>query len=114
MNRVELAIPALGVMEVGSILLCMADVLDPDWGFAGSELFPANPAPDRDDITVGWMTYLSDRLGPMPAILAPARVAKFGRGSLVIALPERFVDDDAAHLAAVDHVRRTLFAAPSP
>lgn len=114
MNRLEMVLPrrapGLGVDEIAAILGAMVDTFAPDWGFAGTARVPELPSMGNGEPAVGWMTYFSERHGPLPIIPAPARVSALGRGALVISLSKPFLDRSQTHLDAVQNVRSALGA----
>jgi len=98
-----------------AVLRSAVTVFEPDWAFAGSAQVPLAPRAVFSDGTpvIGWMTYLRAAFPPVPRTLpAPAVAYPVGTlGTLVVAHPELFDDDDEAQLAAMARVHATLKAA---
>ena len=60
-------------------------------------------------VLVGWITYLSSRRGPVPALPAPVRVEPVENlGTLITLTPERFTADNPAHVELATHVHSLL------
>jgi hypothetical protein len=61
------------------------------------------------DVWVGWVTYLSRRLGRVPPLPAPVRIEPVeDKGMLVILTPERFTASNPEHVALAERVRELL------
>ena len=92
-----------------AVLRAIATAWDPDWGVAIS-------IPHRDiiekkcpDVLVGWVTYLSRRLGRVPPLPAPVRIEPVGElGTLITLTPERFTASNPEHLELAERVRELL------
>jgi hypothetical protein len=90
------------------VLRAIATAWDPDWGEALSEAH-RDLMKDKHSVPVGWVTYLSHRLGRVPPLPAPVRIEPVGElGSLVILTPERFTASNPEHLALAERVRGLL------
>ncbi len=87
----------------------IATAWDPDWGVSIS-------IPHRDliekkcpNVLVGWVTYLSHRLGRVPPLPAPVRIEPVGElGTLITLTPERFTASNPEHLELAERVRELL------
>jgi len=94
------------------VLRALATAWDPDWGVAMSHDHRDIIEKKCPDVLVGWVTYLSRRLGRVPPLPAPVRIEPVGElGSLVILTPERFTASSPEHLALAERVRERLDAA---
>ncbi|HLL02104.1 MAG TPA: immunity 52 family protein [Myxococcaceae bacterium] len=95
-----------------AVLHALATAWDPDWGVAMSHDHRDIIEKKCPDVLVGWVTYLSRRLGRVPPLPAPVRIEPVGElGSLVILTPERFTASNPEHLALAERVRERLDAA---
>ena len=95
-----------------AVLHALATAWDPDWGVAISNAQRDIIEKKCPDVLVGWVTYLSRRLGRVPPLPAPVRIEPVGElGSLVILTPERFTASNPEHLALAERVRERLDAA---
>lgn len=83
---------------------------DPEWGVATSTAH-------RDRVSefavpgtfVGWVTYLSRRLGTVPPLPAPVRIELIeDKGTLIVMCPERFTVSNLEHLALAEQVHDLL------
>lgn len=90
-------------------------VFKPDFGFAGTESVPSAPVALFSDGTpvVGWMTYLRAAFPPIPRTLPAPAVAYPVKdlGTLIVAHPELFHENDPAQRASMERVREVLKAA---
>ena len=58
---------------------------------------------------MGWVTYLSRRLGRVPPLPAPVRIEPVeDKGTLIILTPERFTASNPEHVALAERVRELL------
>lgn len=117
-NRVELLVRA----DVGderasrpvleAVMRSAISVFRPDFGFAGTESIPSPPLALFSNGTpvVGWMTYLRAAFPPVPRTLpAPAVVYPVkDLGTLIVAHPELFHENDEAQRASMERVRQVL------
>ncbi len=99
----------LRVPVLSGILTSMATAWDPDFAVAtSSEMVDAVEKRERE-VRVGWLTYLSHRLGEVPPLPEPVRVEPVGTlGTLLILSPERMTVSDPEHVALTAHVRELL------
>jgi hypothetical protein len=72
------------------------------------------------EVEVGWLTYLSRRLGRVPPLPAPVRIEPVGSlGWLLTLSPERMTASNPEHVALTVRVRELLdraglLARPAP
>jgi hypothetical protein len=91
------------------VLRAIATAWDPDWGVAISNASRDIIEKKCPDVLVGWVTYLSRRLGRVPPLPAPVRIEPVGElGTLVILTPERFTAANPEHLELAERVRELL------
>jgi hypothetical protein len=91
------------------VLRALATAWDPDWGEALSEAHRNLIKDKSSDVLVGWVTYLSRRLGRVPPLPAPVRIEPVGeQGTLVILTPERFTASNPEHVELAERVRQRL------
>ncbi|RKH13364.1 hypothetical protein D7X74_21995 [Corallococcus sp. CA047B] len=88
----------------------MALAWEPDWAFATSHAYELqSQEPDSAAFSLGWITYLSRRLGTVPPLPAPVRIESVeDKGTLIILTPERFTVSNREHVALAKHVQRLL------
>jgi hypothetical protein len=90
------------------VLRAIAIAWDPDWGEALSEAH-RDLMKDKRDVLVGWVTYLSRRMGRVPPLPAPVRIEPVGElGSLIILTSERFTASNPEHLELAQRVHEHL------
>ncbi len=90
-------------------LRAIAAAWDPDWGVAMSHAHRDIIEKKSPDVWVGWVTYLSRRLGRVPPLPAPVRIEPVeDKGALVILTPERFTASNPEHVALAERVRELL------
>jgi hypothetical protein len=90
-------------------LRAIATAWDPDWGVSMSTAYRDIIWEKRQDVLVGWVTYLSRRLGRVPPLPAPVRIEPVGElGTLVILTPERFTASNPEHVDLAERVRERL------
>lgn len=92
------------------ILRAMALAWEPDSGVVMSHDHLDAVAPGNlPDVLVGWVTYLSRRMGTVPPLPAPVRIEPVeDRGTLIILTPERFTASNPEHIALATQVRALL------
>lgn len=89
---------------------CMVEEWEPDDGLVGSHEY----GDLRSDHAygspgIGWLIYISHRLGTVPPLLAPTTIMRVGdKGSLITVTPERFTASNPAHVEAADRVAAAL------
>jgi hypothetical protein len=90
-------------------LRALATAWDPDWGVGMSHAHRDIIKTKCPDVLVGWVTYLSSRLGPVPPLPAPVRIEPVeDKGTLVILTPECFTATNPEHVALAERVRELL------
>jgi hypothetical protein len=90
-------------------LQAIATAWDPDWGVGISSAHRDIIEARCPDVLVGWVTYLSRRLGRVPPLPAPVRIEPVeDKGTLVILTPERFTASNPEHVALAERVRELL------
>ncbi|MFL5347277.1 MAG: Imm52 family immunity protein [Hyalangium sp.] len=92
-------------------LRAIAAAWDPDWGISTSYALQDVMAKkgDERDWRVGWITYISRRLGRVPPLPAPVRIEPVEElGTLVIVTPEFFSAFNPEHIALAERVRELL------
>jgi len=92
-----------------AVLRSLATAWEPDWGVAMSHDHREIIEKKCPDVLVGWVTYLSHRLGRVPPLPAPVRIEPVGElGTLLTLTPERFTASNPEHLALAERVRELL------
>ncbi|MCP3170209.1 immunity 52 family protein [Myxococcus sp. QH3KD-4-1] len=83
---------------------------EPDWAFATSDSYEAtHPEPGSAPFSLGWITYLSNRIGKVPPLPAPVRIEPVDdKGTLIVLTPERFTVSNPEHVALAERVRELL------
>ncbi|RKG78860.1 Imm52 family immunity protein [Corallococcus terminator] len=83
---------------------------EPDWAFATSHAYERQSREsDSAAFSLGWITYLSRRLGPVPPLPVPVRTEPVeDKGTLIILTPERFTVSNLEHVALAEHAREIL------
>jgi Immunity protein 52 len=90
-------------------LRAIATAWDPDWGVGISSAHRDIIESKCPDVLVGWVTYLSRRLGRVPPLPAPVRIEPVeDQGTLIILTPERFTASNPEHIALAERVRELL------
>jgi len=99
----------LRVPVLVEVLTCMATAWDPDFAVATSSEMVDLIEKRKREVRVGWLTYLSRRLGTVPPLPAPVRIEPVGSlGWLLVLSPERMTADDPEHVALTARVRELL------
>ncbi|WP_223635787.1 immunity 52 family protein [Corallococcus sp. EGB] len=83
---------------------------DPDWALATSNAYERQyREPVSAPFSLGWITYLSRRIGTVPPLPEPVHVEQVeGRGTLMVLTPERFTVANPEHIALARSVRGLL------
>nr|WP_233583485.1 immunity 52 family protein [Corallococcus sp. CA053C] len=83
---------------------------EPDWAFATSSAYEQqHREPDSAPFSLGWITYLSHRIGSVPPLPAPVHIEPVkDRGTLIVLTSERFTVANPEHIALARHVRDLL------
>ena len=94
---------------LSEVLTSIATAWDPDYAMASSsdmvDLIEKQPG----EVRVGWLTYLSRRLGTVPPLPAPVRITPVGTlGWLLVLAPEPLLASEPEHVAHVARVRDWL------
>ena len=91
------------------ILTTMATTWDPDYGIASSTEMVDLVKQRKWEVRVGWLTYLSRRLGTLPPLPAPVRIEPVGTsGWLLVLSSEPMTAHDPEHVALTRRVRELL------
>ncbi|MET0402912.1 MAG: Imm52 family immunity protein [Cystobacter sp.] len=91
------------------ILVSMATAWDPDFAVVSSSEMVELIEKRRGDVPVGWLTYLSHRLGTVPPLPSPVRIEPVGSlGSLLILSQERMTASNPEHVAFIARIRDWL------
>jgi hypothetical protein len=91
------------------VLTSMTTAWDPDFAVATSIEMGDLVEKRKGEVRVGWLTYLSRRLGKLPPLPAPVRIEPVGTlGWLLILSPERMTASNPEHVAVTAHVRELL------
>ena len=94
---------------LAEVLTCMVTAWDPDYAVATSNEMRELVEKDVWEVEVGWLTYLSRRLGTVPPLPAPVRIEPVGAlGWLLILSPERMTASNPEHVALTVRVRELL------
>ncbi|KFA91791.1 Imm52 family immunity protein [Archangium violaceum] len=94
---------------LAEVLTCMATAWDPDFAMASSSEMVERMEKDRFEVRVGWLTYLSRRLGTPPPLPAPVRIEPVGSlGWLLVLSPEPMTASNTEHVAFTARVRQLL------
>jgi len=99
----------LSAPVLAEVLTSMATAWDPDFAMATSGEMVDRIEKQTRDVRVGWLTYLSRRLGTLPPLPAPIRIEPVGAlGWLLILSPERMTAHNPEHVAFTARVRELL------
>ena len=99
----------LSVPMMIGILTSMVTPWDPDFAVVTSDEMRDLVKKQRQEVDVGWLTYLSRRLGSPPPLPAPVRIEPVGTlGWLLILSPERMTAGNPEHVAFTTRVRALL------
>ncbi|NOK18451.1 immunity 52 family protein [Corallococcus carmarthensis] len=92
------------------VVRSMVSSWEADWALAGSSAYRMQyREPDSAPFSLGWITYLSRRIGTVPPLPAPVRIEPVGdKGTLIILTPERFTVTNPEHIALARRVRELL------
>ncbi|HEX8822881.1 MAG TPA: Imm52 family immunity protein [Archangium sp.] len=99
----------LSAPVLAEVLTSMATAWDPDFAMASSTEMVDLVQKRKREVRVGWLTYLSRRLGKLPPLPAPVRVEPVGTlGWLLVLSPERMMAHNPEHVAFTARVRELL------
>ncbi len=94
---------------LAEVLTSMATAWDPDFAMASSSEMVDLVEKRKREVRVGWLTYLSRRLGTLPPLPAPVRIEPVGAlGWLLILSPEPMTASNPEHVAFTERVRALL------
>jgi hypothetical protein len=94
---------------LAEVLTCMATAWDPDFAMASSSEMVDRIQKRKWEVRVGWLTYLSRRLGTVPPLPAPVRIEPVGElGWLLVLSPEAMTASNPEHVAFTARVRELL------
>jgi hypothetical protein len=99
----------LRVPVLTEVLTSMVTGWDPDYAMASSSEMVDLVEKEGDEVRVGWLTYLSRRLGSLPPLPAPVRIEPVGTlGWLLVLSPEPMTASNPEHVAFTVRVRELL------
>jgi hypothetical protein len=99
----------LRVPVLTEVLTSMATAWDPDFAMASSSEMVDLVEKKGGEVRVGWLTYLSRRLGTLPPLPAPVRIEPVGAlGWLLVLSPEPMTASNSEHVAFTRRVRHLL------
>ncbi len=91
------------------VLTCMATAWDPDFAMVSSDEMVDLMEKGDFEVRVGWLTYLSRRLGRLPPLPAPVRIEPVeALGWLLTLSPEPMTASNPEHVALTARVRELL------
>nr|WP_269770268.1 Imm52 family immunity protein [Cystobacter fuscus] len=94
---------------LAEVLTSMATAWDPDFAMVSSSEMVDLVEKRKREVRVGWLTYLSRRLGTLPPLPAPVRIEPVGTlGWLLVLSPERMTASNPEHVAFTVRVRELL------
>jgi hypothetical protein len=94
---------------LAEVLTSMATAWDPDFAVATSDELLDLIQKRKREVRVGWLTYLSRRLGTVPPLPAPVHIEPVGAmGWLLILSPEPMTASHPEHVALTARVRELL------
>jgi hypothetical protein len=94
---------------LAEVLTSVATAWDPDFAIASSTEMVDVVQKRKWEVRVGWLTYLSRRLGKLPPLPAPVRIEPVGTlGWLLVLSPERMTASNPEHVAFTARVRELL------
>jgi Immunity protein 52 len=99
----------LCVPVLTEVLTSMATAWDPDYAMASSSQMVDLVRKQKGEVRVGWLTYLSRRLGALPPLPAPVRIEPVGAlGWLLVLSPKPMTASNPEHVAFTVRVRNLL------
>ncbi|HEX5748994.1 MAG TPA: Imm52 family immunity protein [Archangium sp.] len=91
------------------VLTSVATAWDPDYAMASSSQMVDLIEKRKGEVRVGWLTYLSRRLGHLPPLPAPVRIEPVGTlGWLLVLSPEPMSASNPEHVAFTARIRELL------
>ena len=99
----------LRVPVLTEVLTSMATAWDPDFAIVSSTEMVRLVQKQKGEVRVGWLTYLSRRLGKLPPLPAPVRIEPVGAlGWLLTLSPEPMTASNPEHVAFTSRIRELL------
>jgi len=99
----------LATPVLAEVLTSVATAWDPDFAMVGSIDMVRLVQKRKREVRVGWLTYLSRRLGSLPPLPAPVRIEPVGTlGWLLVLSPEPMTASNPEHVAFTARVRELL------
>lgn len=94
---------------LAEVLKSLVTAWDPDFAiFSSSEMVDRVEMTTRE-VRIGWLTYLSRRLGTLPPLPAPVRIEPIGSlGWLLVLSPEPMTAHNPEHVSFTTRVRELL------
>jgi hypothetical protein len=94
---------------MAEVLTSVATAWDPDFAMVSSSEMVDLVRKRKGEVRVGWLTYLSRRLGTVPPLPAPVRIEPVGAlGWLLVLSPEPMSANNPEHVAFTARVRELL------
>jgi hypothetical protein len=94
---------------LAEVLTATATAWDPDFAIASSTEMVRLIQKRKGEVRVGWLTYLSRRLGTLPPLPAPVRIEPVGAlGWLLVLAPEPMSASNPEHVAFTARIRELL------
>ncbi|WPB75573.1 Imm52 family immunity protein [Archangium violaceum] len=94
---------------LAEVLTCTVTAWDPDFAMASSSEMVDLVEKEGVEVRMGWLTYLSRRLGTLPPLPAPVRIEPVGTlGWLLVLSPEPMTASNPEHVAFTARVRELL------
>ncbi len=99
----------LSAPVLAEVLTSVATAWDPDFAMVSSTEMVRLIQKRKREVRVGWLTYLSRRLGTLPPLPAPVRIEPVGAlGWLLVLSPEPMTASNPGHVAFTTRVRELL------
>ncbi|XHF11236.1 immunity 52 family protein [Archangium gephyra] len=99
----------LAAPVLAEVLTSVATAWDPDFAMVSSTEMVRLVQKRKREVRVGWLTYLSRRLGSLPPLPAPVRIEPVGTlGWLLVLSPEPMTASNPEHVAFTARVRELL------
>ena len=99
----------LSAPVLAGVLTSVATAWDPDFAMASSTEMVRSIQQRKREVRVGWLTYLSRRLGTVPPLPAPVRIEPVGAlGWLLVLSPAPMTASNPEHVAFTARVRELL------
>ncbi|RKH42294.1 hypothetical protein D7Y23_31455 [Corallococcus sp. AB050B] len=95
---------------LSQMLRAAAVAWDPEWGIATSTAHRDRGSEFAVPGTfVGWVTYLSRRVGTVPPLPSPVHIDRVeDKGTLIVICPERFTVSNPEHIVLAEQVHDEL------